>query len=99
MGHAVGGKEQSTDTQVKALKTPQVMDKKDSELYEAIIQLKEEIGERRKVMNTYRSTLGFGIRMLFARTALDGHIHTSYAKIPIFSSSILINTVGCVLSE
>jgi len=52
MGYAVGGKEQSTCTQLKALKTPQVMDKKDSELYEVVKQLKEEIGEMRKVWYT-----------------------------------------------
>ncbi|KAL0152983.1 hypothetical protein M9458_051712 [Cirrhinus mrigala] len=56
MVHAVTGKEQSTHTQVKALKTPQITEKKDSELYEVVKQLKEEIGEMRKVMTTYRCT-------------------------------------------
>lgn len=44
MSHAVGGKEQSVHTQVKVLKTPQGMDKKDSELYEVVKQLR---GDRR----------------------------------------------------
>lgn len=55
MGHAVGSKEQSTHTQVKALKTQQVMDKKDSELQEVVKQLRKVIGEMRKVMNTFCS--------------------------------------------
>lgn len=40
---------------VKALKTPQAVDKRDSELYEVVKQLREEIGEMRKVISTYRS--------------------------------------------
>ncbi|KAF7693122.1 hypothetical protein HF521_008438 [Silurus meridionalis] len=55
MAHVLSGKEQSTHTQVKVLRTPQVTEKKDSELYEVVQQLKEEIGEMRKVMATYRS--------------------------------------------
>ncbi|KAF7702597.1 hypothetical protein HF521_001880 [Silurus meridionalis] len=55
MAHVLSGKEQSTHTQVKVLRTPQVTEKKDSELYEVVQQLKEEIGEMRNVMATYRS--------------------------------------------
>ncbi|KAM9467441.1 uncharacterized protein Hap1MRO34_014209 [Clarias gariepinus] len=56
MIHGVTSKEQPTHTQVKALKTPQVGDRRDSELYEIVKQLKEEIGEIRKAMTTNRST-------------------------------------------
>lgn len=40
----------------KSLRAHKVMDKKDSELYEVIKKLREEIGEMKKVMCTYRST-------------------------------------------